>query len=283
MRNIDVLSSIAPLGPSADVWFLDIWGVLHNGVRPYASAVAACQKYRSEGGRVVLVSNSPRPHDGVVRQLDQVGVARDAYDAVITSGDVSRRLIADYAGKRVFHLGPERDLPVYAGTGADPSRAPEDAAAVVCTGLFNDDSETPDDYRVLLSDLRAGGLTMVCVNPDLQVERDGRIIYCAGALAQAYAAAGGKVLYAGKPYAPIYDAAIEIAMDLSAGVSRERILAIGDGVKTDIAGATAAGLRSVFISSPVHVAPGTALQDAVAELFPDEAARPVAVMTALAW
>ncbi len=283
MSNIDVLPSIAPLVPGRDVWFLDIWGVLHNGVKPFDGAVAACQKFRAQGGHVILVSNSPRPRDGVIKQLDAIGVAREAYDAVITSGDVSRRLIAAHKGEPVFHLGPERDLPIYDGTGAKPGHE-NDARVVVCTGLFDDEHETPANYSVQLSAFKARGLEMICVNPDMKAERGGRIIYCAGALAEAYSAMGGNVLYAGKPFAPIYDEAFALAQGLTGKpVAKSSVLAIGDGVKTDIAGALQAGVAAVFIASGVHVELGEDLTIAAARLFPDKASRPIAVMAELAW
>ncbi len=284
MPPIPELSSIAPLGQSARVWFLDIWGVLHNGVRPYAGAVAACQTFRAQGGHVILVSNSPRPRDGVKRQLDSVGVAPDAYDAIVTSGDVSRALIADYAGKAIYHLGPDRDLALYDGISVKLMEAEAAAEAIVCTGLFDDDKETPADYAGRLADLRARNLPMICVNPDKTVERGGRMIYCAGALAEAYEALGGAVRYAGKPYPPIYAAAEGIAAHLCGGkIVKAQILAIGDGVRTDIQGAATAGIRSVYIASAVHARAGETLAAAAARLFPDAASAPIAVMSALRW
>ena len=283
MSQIDVLSSIEPLGPGRDVWFLDIWGVLHNGVKPFAGAVAACRKFRETGGHVILVSNSPRPRDGVVKQLDAVGVAREAYDAVITSGDVSRRLIAAHNGETVFHLGPERDLALYEGTGAKPGNANE-ARVVVCTGLFDDERETPANYSAQLASFKARGLEMICVNPDIKAERGGRIIYCAGALAEAYQTIGGKIHYAGKPYAPIYQEAFALAEGLKGKpVAKSQVLAIGDGVKTDIAGALSAGIDAVFVSSGVHVEPGEQLTRAAARLFPNANSRPIAIMNRLVW
>ncbi len=277
------IKSIAQLPKTYAVWFLDIWGVLHNGVRPYTGAVDACQMFRAQGGRVVLVSNSPRPREGVALQLDAVGVPRDAYDAILTSGDVSRALIAAHDGKIVFHLGPERDLPVYRGlnvTLGDPG----EARAVVCTGLFDDEVETPDDYRDCLAACHARGLEMICVNPDLKVERGGRIIYCAGALAQAYQAIGGKVLYAGKPHKPIYDAAMRIAGEVCGGtIEAAKVLAIGDGAKTDIAGAIAAGIDAVYVASKVNMEHDETLAHAAERLFADSHKRPIAVMRALVW
>ncbi len=282
MTTIPLISDIGTLAQPFDVWFLDIWGVLHNGVRPYAGAVSAAQKFRAKGGAVVLVSNSPRPRAGVGRQLHQIGVPQDAYDAILTSGDVSRTLIAGQAGATVFHLGPERDLPVYDGLGVTLGKL-EDARAVVCTGLFDDEKETPGDYLTLLRSARARGLEMICVNPDIKVERGDRIIYCAGALAQAYEDMGGEVLYAGKPHAPIYEEALRVARELRGGtLDTARVLAIGDGAKTDIGGARNNGLAAVYIASAVSMFEGETLSDAASRLFPDPAKRPLAVMSALA-
>ena len=283
MSAVLEIKSITQLPKTYAVWFLDIWGVLHNGVRPYSGAVDACQTFRAQGGRVVLVSNSPRPREGVALQLDAVGVPRDAYDAILTSGDVSRGLIAAHDGETVFHLGPERDLPVYRGlnvTLGDPG----EARAVVCTGLFDDEVETPDDYRDCLAACHARGLEMICVNPDIKVERGGRIIYCAGALAQAYQEIGGKVLYAGKPHKPIYDAALRIAGEVCEGtIEAAKVLAIGDGAKTDIAGAIAAGIDAVYVASKVNMEHDETLAQAAERLFADSHKRPIAVMRALIW
>lgn len=278
---ISEIESIEVLGLEADVWFLDIWGVLHNGVRPFGGAVDVCRRFRFKGGRVILVSNSPRPRDGVVRQLDQIGVPRDVYDAVLTSGDVSRTLIARYEGAAVFHLGPERDMRVYDGLGVLIGVL-EEAKAIVCTGLFDDETETPETYRGLLAKARERRLEMICVNPDVKVERGGRMIYCAGSIAQAYEAMGGLVHYAGKPFAPIYEAAMRMSEDLCGhAVSKARILAIGDGVATDIKGACDAGITAVYVASAVNMGRGETLSDAAVRLFPDPARRPVAVMSAL--
>lgn len=283
MAPIAELTSIAALAADTRVWFLDIWGVLHNGVRPFAGAVLACQAFREQGGIVILVSNSPRPCDGVKRQLDQIGVSAGAYDAIVTSGDVSRLLIAAYAGEGVFHLGPARDLPLFDGTGVKLGDAAK-AVVIVCTGLYDDDNETPADYAARLAEFKSQELPMICVNPDKTVERGGRIIYCAGALAEAYAAQGGNVSYAGKPYAPIYAEAERMAQSLmGAPVLKSSILAIGDGVNTDILGAADAGIRSVYIASKVDTGVGETLAEAVARLFSVAARAPIAVMSGLEW
>ncbi|MEQ1669270.1 MAG: TIGR01459 family HAD-type hydrolase [Hyphomicrobium sp.] len=280
---MQLLTSIAPLAATADVWFLDIWGVLHNGRQPFASSVAACIAYRQMGGHVVLVSNSPRPRTGVIKQLDEIGVDRQAYDDAITSGDVSRALIADAAGVPVLHIGPARDKPLFDGLGVAFADA-NSAAVAVCSGLYDDETETADNYRDLLAQLKARNVPMICANPDIKAERGGKIIYCAGAIAAAYENTGGVVTYAGKPYPPVYAAALNIAAGLRGGaIDKARVLAIGDGVATDIRGASLAGIRSVFVASGVHVARGEALQDAADKLFATEAVKPIALMTALAW
>lgn len=280
---MQMLSSIASLAPATDVWFLDIWGVLHNGFRPYPGCVDACVTFRRAGGRVVLVSNSPRPRAGVIKQLDEIGVARGVYDDVISSGDVSRGLILDVAPGPILHIGPKRDLPLFEGLGVEFADA-RTAMTAVCSGLYDDDSETPDNYREMLSALRARDVAMICANPDIKAERGGKIIYCAGAIAQAYAGIGGTVSYAGKPYPPIYDAAMTIAARLCGReIDTSRVLAIGDGVATDIRGASNAGIRSVFVASGVHVARGVALSEAADALFANEPVKPIALMTALAW
>ncbi len=283
---IPILDSIALLSRRYEVWLTDIWGVLHNGVRPFLSAVEACRLFRQGGGLVILVSNSPRPREGVAAQLAQIGVPADCYDGIATSGDVTRQLISAYAGHAVFHLGPERDRPIFDGLQVEFGEAAK-SAAVVCSGLYDDETETPEDYRDLLADLRAHGRTMICANPDIRVERGEKLIYCAGALADAYARLGGKVVYAGKPHKPIYDLALAlVTAQRGAAAPRHRVVAIGDGVHTDIAGAAAQHIDSVFIASAVHIAGarnGALSPAAVAQAFAGQPARPVAALGQLAW
>jgi HAD superfamily hydrolase (TIGR01459 family) len=279
---IPILGSIASLAPDRDVWLTDVWGVIHNGVEPFAAACDACTRFRLAGGTVILLSNAPRPAASVAAQLDRLGVPRFAWDSILTSGDAARSLVGAFAGKRVFHLGPERDLSLYDDLGVALVEA-ADAEAVSCTGLFDDEIETPADYADLLAGLAGRGVPMICANPDLTVQRGDKIVYCAGALASDYAVRGGAVSYAGKPYLPIYDMAMRLIETLrEKAVTKERILCIGDGIRTDIEGAAAAGLDSVFIASGVHVAESLT-SETLAELFPGPGARPIAAMPALAW
>ncbi len=281
---IPVIDTILSVAGQTSAWLVDLWGVMHNGVAPFAGAVDACRRFRERDGIVVLLSNAPRPWTSVAQQLDRIGVPRQAYDAIISSGDVARALMREWDRKPAYHLGPERDLPLF--DGIDLPRVDAEAAeGIVCTGLFDDETETPDDYEPLLDGLVRRGLPMICANPDLVVERGNLVIPCAGALAAVYERLGGAVLYAGKPYLPIYAMAFE-TIDRLAGrpVPKAEILAIGDGVRTDIAGAAAAGLASVFVASGVHVANGAALDARMLdELFPDPIKRPLAAMPSLAW
>jgi HAD superfamily hydrolase (TIGR01459 family) len=235
--------------------FVDLWGCLHDGYRPFAPAVAALERFKSAGGIVVLLTNSPRPKPAVIRQLDKIGVPRDVYDEIAASGDASQfALAAGDVGTKVYHLGPERDLGFFEGLPADIlngrviTRVPLDQAeGIVCTGLFDDDTETPDDYRATLLYAKAKGLKLLCTNPDLIVDKGETRIYCAGALAQAYEEMGGTSLYFGKPHPPIYDLA-RIRLAALGDVEDAQIICIGDGINTDIRGALAEDLDSLFIT-----------------------------------
>ena len=283
-ETIPVVSSIEELGSNYAAWLVDIWGVMHNGVRAFPGAVEATRRFREQGGIVVLLSNSPQPSEGLQHQLRSLGVHDHSYDATVSSGDLTRHELAKHAGARVYHVGPERDLPIFASI--DVTRVDAaDAELIVCTGLFDDETETPEDYEVVLKELSERKLTMLCANPDHLVERGHRLVYCAGALAQLYAEDGGEVIYAGKPFAPMYELAEgKIAGLAGRPVARGEILAIGDGVHTDMAGAEDFGLDAVFVASGLHVGPGgEGLDDLrLAELFEGRKA-PRAAMPALIW
>jgi HAD superfamily hydrolase (TIGR01450 family) len=199
----------------------------------------------------VLVTNAPRPSLDVVQQLRLLGVPDVAYDAVVTSGDVTRDLIA--AGpRRLYHLGPERDLSIYDGLEVDLVEE-YDAAGVVCTGFFDDETETPEDYAAALGRFRARNLPFICANPDIVVERGDRLIWCAGALARDYALLGGRTMIAGKPHRPIYDAALRAAgKALGRDIGVDDTLAIGDGMLTDVKGADDNGIDVLYVSGGIH-------------------------------
>lgn len=280
--GVPIISSIAELADTSEAWICDIWGVIHNGVAAHRSAVEACLAFRRRGGVVVLLTNAPRPAAYVEVQLARLDVPREAWSALLTSGDLTRGFVAERQGRPVFHLGPERDRGLFDGLHVVKTGANE-AEAVICSGLFDDETETPETYRPMLEQFLARRLPMICANPDITVARGSKVVYCAGALADLYERIGGNVIWAGKPHLPIYDRAFALVEQaIGRPVARDAILAIGDGVRTDIKGAAAAGLRSVFVASPIHL-PGP-LEDAdLAALFAGIVPRPVAAMRALAW
>ena len=245
-----IIPHFSTLAPDYDVLLSDVWGVVHNGLAAFPHACDALMRARAMGATVVLITNAPRPSDVVAHQLDRLHVPREAYDAIVSSGDVTRAVIESRPGQSLFHLGPDRDRSMFVGLNVVPL---ERADYVVCTGLDNDEVETPDDYRTRLEAMLARKLFMVCGNPDVVVERGPQLVYCAGAIADLYAAMGGEVLYAGKPYRPIYDMALAKAATASGKrAALGRVLAIGDSVRTDLKGARAAGVDFLFVTSGIH-------------------------------
>lgn len=283
-----LVEGLQPLADRYDVLFCDIWGVLHNGVKAYAAAGEALTRFRQAGGVVVLVSNAPRPGSAVGRQLDGFDVPRSAYDAIVTSGDLTRVAIEARRHQVLHHIGPPRDLPMFEGLDLRFGTI-ADAQYVVCSGLEDDEHETADDYRPRLEAMRQRDLLMICANPDLLVERGHRIIPCAGAIGLAYEELGGEVYYAGKPHIPIYERALSDAVR-SAGreIPKSRVLAVGDAIRTDIAGAAAFGIDSLLIARGIHAEElnlhhGALVSDHVQDWVDRQAARPQAITTTLSW
>ncbi|QPH52423.1 TIGR01459 family HAD-type hydrolase [Pontivivens ytuae] len=253
-----IIESLTEISGTYDAVFCDLWGCLHNGVTAFPEAVAAMEAFRDTGGTVVLVTNSPRPSPAVVTQLDGLNVPREIYHAVASSGDAAVDALASgMFGKRIYHIGPQRDESFFQAVstedfyrGTDIERVPlEEAEGIVCTGLFDDETETPDDYRATILCGVNKGLKMLCANPDIFVDRGDKRIWCAGGIAQAYEAAGGDARSFGKPHAPIYQLARR-RMEEARGesVADDRILCIGDGIATDIAGGMGEGLDTLFIT-----------------------------------
>lgn len=253
MTELRFVERLRELVDGIDVVLSDIWGVVHNGVEAFPEACEALHTFRSRGGTVILITNAPRPADSVQRQLRKLRVADDTYDAIATSGDLTRRYVAEHPGRKVFWLGPERDASIYRGL--DLVLAPlEQADYVVCTGLLDDETESAEDYRPMMLQARERKLTMICANPDIVVERGDRLIYCAGAIAELYRELGGEVIFYGKPHRPIYQRAMELAAGQrgEAAVSPNRVLAIGDSVRTDLAGAQGFGIDCLFVTRGIH-------------------------------
>ncbi|NTG40144.1 TIGR01459 family HAD-type hydrolase [Rhizobium rhizogenes] len=244
------IESFREIGGHYDVALCDVWGVLHNGVSAYPDAPAALQAARDEGLTVVLITNSPRVAPKVVEQLRQIGIPDSAYDRIVTSGDVTRRLIAE-GPKKAFLLGPERDTGILEGLDVVRVEA-EEAESIVCTGFFDDETETPDDYTDMLTAWAARKVPLICANPDLVVERGHRMIPCAGAMAAYYDRLGGETRIAGKPHQPIYDASIAAAREVRGEFPLSRVVAIGDGMPTDVRGALDYGLDLLYISHGIH-------------------------------
>ncbi|PCH47732.1 MAG: TIGR01459 family HAD-type hydrolase [Hyphomicrobiales bacterium] len=247
-KNLDGLQSLS--GQYRGI-LCDVWGVLHNGVAAYENAVSALQLFRANGGYVVLLTNSPQRNTKVMLQLDSLGIARNTYDAIVTSGDVTRELISA-ASSSIYHIGPERDLHLFDGLSFSLTSADE-AESVVCTGLFDDENEHPDDYKKQLENFASRGLPFICANPDIVVERGDKLIWCAGALARMYQQIGGEIRLAGKPYDPIYKLAAKTMSEILADdVDKSQLLAIGDGMPTDVAGAIQFGSDLIFVTQGIH-------------------------------
>src|SRR5262245_21696954 len=282
-----LIPNFSALAPDYDVLLSDVWGVIHNGIAAHPHACDALMRTRARGGVVILITNAPRPSEVVSRQLERLHVPRETYDAIVSSGDVTRSVIKERRGQSLFHLGPERDRSIFSGL--DVHFAPPDKADyVVCSGLEDDESETPDDYRPLLESMLARNLFMVCGNPDVVVERGSTLVYCAGAIADLYVTMGGDVLYAGKPYKPIYEMALAKA-EAAAGrkPALSRVLAVGDSVRTDLKGALAMGVDFLFVTSGIH-AEGLGSREhpdsaALTATFKAAGGMPRAVMRELKW
>jgi len=247
-----LIDGLACLAGDYDVLLCDVWGVIHNGRESFPGACAALTRWCAERGPVLLISNSPRPGREVAAQLDALSVPRRAWTEIVTSGDATRSLLRDRAPGPAWRIGPERDEPLYEGLGLMFSDLAE-ARFIACTGPNDDEVETPEDYRAVLTEAARRDLEMVCANPDRVVQRGDRLIYCGGALADLYKQLGGPVAMAGKPFAPIYDLALSRAAAVQGRApDRASVLAIGDGLATDIAGAQMQDLDRLFIAAGIH-------------------------------
>jgi HAD superfamily hydrolase (TIGR01459 family) len=282
-----LIPHFSPIASDYDVLLSDVWGVAHNGIAAFPAACDALMRARARGATVILITNAPRPSEAVMRQIDQLQVPREAYDAIISSGDVTRSVMQLRPGESLFHMGPARDHSIF--TGLNIEFAPlESAGYVVCSGLVDDETETPEDYRAQLELMLERKMFMLCGNPDVVVERGNKLVYCAGALADMYRTMGGEVLYAGKPYKPIYDMSLAKAAEAAGKtVPLTRVLAIGDSVRTDLTGAHAAGIDFLFVTSGIHAeelggrdAPDA---DALKKMITAAGDMPKAVMRHLVW
>ena len=284
MTALHFAEGLRELVGGVDVVLSDIWGVVHNGLESFPEACEALHTYRSRGGTVILITNAPRPADSVQRQLRKLGVPDETYDAIVSSGDLTRLYVAEHPGRKMFWLGPERDNSIYRGL--DAVTAPlEEADYIVCTGLYDDETETAEDYRGMMLKARERKLTLVCANPDIVVERGDRLIYCAGAIAELYRELGGEVIFYGKPHRPIYERAMALAGERQGyQIDRKKVLAIGDSVRTDLTGAREFGIDCLFVTRGIHAEEFEGLDqldpNSVLELFGHP---PKALMRELKW
>jgi HAD superfamily hydrolase (TIGR01459 family) len=286
-----LISGMRELAPRYDGFILDLWGVIHDGVAPYLGAIDCLRSLMGAGKRIVLLSNAPRRADDVVRRIARIGVPAGLYHGVMSSGEEAwqhlyRRDDPFYAalGRRCLHIGSERDLEIREGLGLEFVDTAEDAQFILNTGPAGWDDGI-EDYEPMLRSGLARRLPMVCANPDLVVMHGGRLALCAGALARWYEEAGGRVRWHGKPFASVYDACLDLL-----GVSeRSRIVAVGDSLRTDIAGAAGAGFDSVLIAGGIHAEEFGTLAGRVPDLERIETAlcggphRPVAVAGRFCW
>jgi HAD superfamily hydrolase (TIGR01459 family) len=278
-----ILSGLSDIAGSYDAAICDVWGVLHNGRDAFLPAAEAMRRFRKERGPVVLLSNAPRLANGVEGLFDRVGLPRDFYDGIMTSGLAAREdLIRRTAHGRtlaLFYLGPPRDNPLFEGLDIRLTN-PEEAEIVLCTGFYDDETETPDDYRAMLETFKARSLIFLCANPDIVVQRGDKLIYCAGAIARLYESLGGEVVYYGKPYPAVFEKALEKARSVA---TVNRPLVIGDGIETDIAGANRMGLDALFIAGGIHASELRERPHALAEILAKGRAAAVAAMPVLRW
>jgi len=277
-----ILNGLSEIAGDYDAAICDVWGVLHNGKQAYLAAADAMRRFRATRGPVILLSNAPRLADGVESLFDRVGLPRDFYDGIVTSGIAARAgLLRRTEGGTLamFYLGPPRDNPLYEGLNLELV-APDRAELVLCTGFYDDETETPEDYRAMLEGFRARGLPFLCANPDIIVQRGDKLIYCAGAIARLYETLGGEVVYYGKPYAPVFEKALAEARTLAPA---RRPLVIGDGIDTDILGAQRVGFDALFIGGGIHDAELKANPETLGALFQKSGVTARAAMPALSW
>lgn len=283
MTKLELIDGVGALAERYDALLCDAWGVIHNGVELFPGAAEAMLRFREGGRAIIILTNAPRPSSVIPAQLDRLGLPRDAYDAVVTSGDATRAEIERRLPASAYRIGPEKDDPLFEGLPVKFSPL-EEAGFIICTGLRDDHREAPEDYQDLLEQAAARALPMVCANPDIVVNWGGRLIWCAGALAEIYAGLGGEVVYGGKPHAPIYRLAMERTADvLGRRPEKSRVLAIGDGAKTDIEGANRQGVDAIFVAGAGGVHEGGPDPETIRIRLEEAGVHAMAAAEALKW
>ena len=280
-----LLTGFAEIAAEYDAILCDIWGVLHNGRAPFSGVDDALEAYRAQGGKVLLLSNAPRPGETALKRLDTIGNRKSSYDGILTSGDATRAKLSELGqtGKSCCHIGPDKDADLIAGLDIEFTDI-DNADVVLFSGMYDDMTETPEDYQSLLTEMQVRGLPMICPNPDRTVVFGDNVIYCAGAVAELYEKMGGQVIWMGKPYPVVYERAQSLLAEMT-DMEAPRVLAIGDGAKTDIPGAAAAGIDALFITGGLAGPSGAKLdtiEDIAAVLAEENTQAPFA-MRHLIW
>jgi len=285
MKAPKILTGFAEIAADYDAVLCDIWGVLHNGRAPFDGVDDALEAYRNQGGKVLLLSNAPRPGETALKRLDTIGNRKTSYDGILTSGDATRAKLTELgqSGKSCCHIGPEKDVDLIAGLDIEFTEI-ERADVVLFSGMYDDMTESPQDYQPLLTEMQARGLPMICPNPDRTVPFGDKVIYCAGAVAELYETMAGQVIWMGKPYPVVYARAQTLLAEMT-GMDAPRVLAIGDGPKTDIPGAAAAGIDALFITGGLAGASGAKLDTAedIATVLAEENTQSAFAMRHLIW
>ncbi|GHB22270.1 haloacid dehalogenase [Pseudovibrio japonicus] len=280
-------SPITGLGQIADQFngiLCDVWGVLHNGVSSYPAAIEALETYKAHyNGPVVLITNAPRPANEIAEHLRGLGVPETCYDSIVSSGDVVQADLRAMDHAKVYHIGPEKNHNLFHGSSFD-FVAPEAADVVVCSGLNDRRVEEPEDYRSHFEELLKLDLALICANPDIVAEQGDKLVWCAGALAKLYEEMGGRVIITGKPHHPIYDMACS-KLNAHAGRALEKseVLAIGDGLPTDIRGANAQGISALFLTGGIHAADLSSGANTVGTMLKNEGLQVHSFMERLNW
>lgn len=251
---VQIVTSLADIADRYDAVFCDLWGCLHDGLRALPEAVEALRGFKATGGKVVLLTNAPRPRADVARQLDRFGVPTDCWDTIATSGDSARvAMFRGIIGNKVWFMGQDFDMTFFEPPALVEDPAPiekvalEDATGIACLGPFDPHAD-PSVNRPEFLYAKQKGLKLLCANPDIVVDRGETREWCAGALAQLYTEMGGESLYFGKPHSPVYTLARQRLAALGEDIPDSRILCIGDGINTDIKGALGEDLDSLFIT-----------------------------------
>lgn len=248
------LKGISEISDKFDVYFIDLWGVIHNGVQCYPEALKVLEKLKEQNKKIVLISNAPRPAAVVKVFLETIGLKSSCYDFLVTSGDITREYISLNSSKKNFyHLGPTRDIDLFKDLNVALT-SKEECDEIICTGLVSDEEEKLQDYKILLDFFLNKKIPLICANPDEVVARGEKIVFCAGALANQYKQEGGVVRYFGKPYSEIYSFALKKIRAHKDFKDKKEIntLVIGDNIKTDIKGANLSNLDSVLILNGIY-------------------------------